>query len=36
MGRKYEEVDAGAVAPREPGAPATDREKAVAAGALGN
>ena len=32
MGRKYEEVDSGAV-DRERGAAATDREKAVAAGA---
>ena len=32
MGRRYEEVDSGAV-DRERGAAATDREKAVAAGA---
>ena len=32
MGRRYEEVDSGAV-DRERGAAATDRERAVAAGA---
>ena len=36
MGRSYEEVDSGKVAPRAPGAAPTRRERAMAGGVVGS